>query len=47
MSPYHRARPYRSTVLDRAHARVASFLGRLARRSIRRGTRPSAFGAAA
>ena len=48
MSPYHRAHPHCSAIDRRAYTRVASFLGRLARRSVRRAARrPSTLEAAA
>ena len=41
MSPDQKTHAHRSTIDHRAHARVASYLGRLARRSVRRGKCPS------
>jgi len=41
MSPYHRARPHCSANDGSAHSRVACFLAKLARRSVRRGACPS------
>jgi hypothetical protein len=41
MSPYHSAHFYASTFYSRVHARVASFLAKQARHSIRRGSCPS------